>query len=205
VRILHLHDEKLSRSRSQSIILLLLVRGEFRVLNAVMLLSLYGAAILAIPLVLNSVLQLSVSFLQVPNEAEFEALLLSIYNHTQSSYFLVVISLFLGFAVTSLVSGISIGRRMKTLETGFTHLGVSSGERNRSLANAFLLVSLVSLALAFAFAFVFASIALYSFSLFLHGPYLTPTLNLSFWIYLVMIPFVSFVALITGWFRVKNS
>ncbi len=196
-------DRKLSHSNSQSTTLLLLARGEFRVLNVIMLLSVYGAAILAVPLVLSSLLQLSASFLQLPNETAFASLSLSIYDQTQSSYFLVVISLFLGFAVTSFVSGISIGRRMKTLETEFTHLGVSSAERKRSIASAFLLVSLTCVALSFAFSFVFASIALYSVSLLLHGPYLTPVLSLSFWIYLVIIPLIAFTALISGLSRVR--
>lgn len=198
-------DEKPSPGRSHSIILLLLVRGEFRVLNVVLLLSIYGAAILTIPLVLSSFFELSVSFLSVPNQSAFASLLLSIYNHTQNSYFLVIISLFLGFTLTALVSGISIGRKMKTVEMGFTHLGVSQAERRGSIASAFILVSLVCAALSFAFGFVFALIALYSASLLFHGPYLTPGLSLQFWIYLLLIPFISFIALITGSSRVKNS
>jgi hypothetical protein len=198
-------DEKLSPGRSQSIILLLLARGEFGVLNVILLLSIYGAAILTIPLVLSSFFELSVAFLSVPNQSAFASLLLSIYNQTQNSYFLVVISLFLGFALTAFVSGISIGRKMKTVEIDFTHLGVSRAERRASIASAFMLVSLACASLSFAFGFIFASIALYSASLLFHGPYLTPGLSLQYWIYLSLIPFISFIALITGSSRVKNN
>lgn len=197
--------ERLSRTMSSSIMFLLLARGEFRVLNIILLLSIYGAAILAIPLILSSFFELSTTFLQLPNESVFAALLLSIYNHAQSSYFVVVLSLFLGFAITSLVSGISVGRKMKLVEKEFTYLGVGTRERRLSGASAFLLVSLTCSALAFAFAFVFSSVALYSASLLLHGPYLTPAINSSFWIYLILIPFIQFAALIIGSSRFKNT
>ncbi len=199
-------DEKLRTRRgpSSSIMLLLLTRGEFGVLNIIMLLSIYGAAILAIPLILGSFFEVSTTFLQFPNQSTFAALLLSIYAHAQSSYNLVLLSLFLGFGITSFVSGISIGRKMKTVDKEFSVLGMPGSERKLSRGVAFLLISVSCLALGFAFAFFFSSVALYSVSLLVHGPYLTPATTLSFWIYLALIPIIEFLALITGSNSIKS-
>lgn len=183
---------------TRSTVLLLLTRGEFKVLGAITLLSIYGAAIVAIPLVLGSLFQLSTTFLALPQRAAFSILLLSIYDSTIKDYILVEFSLFVGFVVAAAVSGMSVGRRMAFVGKTLATLGVGSGERKRSFTLVILFISLICTGLSFAFSLVFSSVAVYSISSLLQESYISPIIGETFGFYLAIILVITFIALTLG-------
>ncbi|MHB1907961.1 MAG: hypothetical protein ACYCQJ_03700 [Nitrososphaerales archaeon] len=188
---------------NQKIATFLLARGEFRVFNALMLISLYGSAILSIPMLLGSFLQLSSVLLQLQEKAYFAPLLSSISSEARVSYFYVEIALFLGFVAVCFLSGVSLGRNAKTFEFALALFGAGKKERTRSIALVIFLVALVCALLSFALAFVFSSIAIYAISLAIHGAYLIPAVSFDLAFYLILIIIVVTIFLGVGWSRVR--
>ena len=189
--------------RNTKVAALLLARGEFRVFNSLMLLSLYGATILSIPMLLGSFLQLSSILLQLQEKAYFAPLLSSISSEASTSYFYVEIALFFGFLAVCFLSGVSLGRNANTFEFALALFGAGKKERTRSIALVIFVVSLVCALLSFALAFVFSSIAIYAISLAIHGAYLTPDIGLDLGLYLLLIIIVVSTCLGAGWSRAR--
>lgn len=163
--------------------------------------TIYGASILVIPVVLSSVFSVSATYLGlIGNQAEQE-LILSIYSEVSSAYVFVEALLFIGFIITCALSGMAIGRKARTADTLLSHLGVEYGIRRRLMMLALLSLSLVTAALAFFLAVILSSASLYSMSILFAVPDTELSLGVNMLIYLLSLILAGYLSLVLGWTR----
>jgi hypothetical protein len=193
-----LENERARQLATESASFSLLVRGEFRVRNGIILISLYAAAILSIPLLLNSIFSISSLTLGLSQYATAQEILSSIYFEIASSYVYVTASLFAGFIVACFLIGRSFARDSAKLTRMLLHSGGETSSVRRVLAFLLLLVALCSSLLAFCLSSVLTSATLYAFSIILHYPFFLPGLDLTYALYLVVALSLSFGALLVG-------
>ncbi len=174
-------------------------RGELKILNVILLLSFYGAAVLSISLVLDSFFGLSTGLVSAYENLAIQELLSSVHSQASGSYTYVQAALFLGFIVTSVLSGISIGRKTKGVRSMMTHFGASYASTRNAVLLLLLLISFSSLALSYLISFVFSSVLLYEISLTLRVAFFLPVFNLNFIMYFIALTVTSFVSLVIGW------
>ncbi|MGI0078286.1 MAG: hypothetical protein ACRECH_01535 [Nitrososphaerales archaeon] len=185
----------------ERLIFRVLIRGEFRLGSSIVLMTIYGASILVIPVVLSSVFSVSATYLGlIGNQAEQE-LILSIYSEVSSAYVFVEALLFIGFIITCALSGMAIGRKARTADTLLSHLGVEYGIRRRLMMLALLSLSLVTAALAFFLAVILSSASLYSMSILFAVPDTELSLGVNMLIYLLSLILAGYLSLVLGWTR----
>jgi hypothetical protein len=181
----------------------LLVRGEFRVRSGIMLMALYGAAILAVPLLLNSIFVLSSFTLGLAQYATAEQMLASLYEQALSSYNYVAFALFAGFVLSCFLIGRGFGRNSQILARVVNDSGGNAWAFRRAEGSLLLLVTLLSTLLAFCISLVLVSAALYVFSVLVRVPDVLPSFDLSFALYIALVGGLGYASLVAGAFR-KN-
>lgn len=187
------------------IIFRVLLRGEFKLFPSLILISVYGAAILVIPVVLNSLFIVSSSYIGFGGNQGQQALMLSVYNEVSSTYLFLEILLLVGLVITCTLSGMSVGRKAKSSETLFFHLGVNKAGIRGSLM--LVLLSLASLAsvLAFCIAIMLSSASLFVMSILFHVPETTISPGIDSLVYVLIVFFASFGFLLLGWSRTAQK
>lgn len=196
-RTLHSSTGSISIER---LVFRVLVRGEFRLSSAIVLMTVYGAAILVIPVVLSSVFSVSTIYLGFQGNLA-QQLTLSIYSEVSSAYLFVEALLFIGFIITCALSGMAIGRKARTADTLLSHLGVEHETRKRLMMLVLLALSLLSAVLAFFLAVILSSASLYSMSILFGVPDTPISLGVNMLIYLLALIAVGYLSLVFGWTR----
>ncbi len=192
------NHKKLRSLGSTGFSLSLFVRGEFNLRSSVLLISIYGAAILCIPLLLNSLFGIAALISGVSEYSFAQQILASIFIQAQSSYSYVVIVLASGFIVAGFLSGRSFAKSSVKLVINILHNGGDLSRIFRTVALLLSLVALSSTILAFSLSLAITSGALYlAFAVF-KSPYLLPSLSLSYDEYLFLVFFMSISSLIFG-------
>lgn len=176
----------------------LLIRGEFGISNTILLSSIYGAAVLAIPLILNSIIAISTLGLGLSQYATAESILASIYSQVNSSYAYVEVVLIIGFIGASFLAGRSFARKSESLTKIIIHEGGNVAAVKQTLAFVLLIVSLCSTLLGFCLSTALASGALYMSSILLHAPDLLPGLDYLYAVYLIIVFVSGFGSLSVG-------
>src|SRR5487761_622438 len=187
-----------------ALIFRLLLRGEFRLKPTIILMSVYGAAILVIPVVLNSAFSLSTGYLGVGNQS-LKLLLLSMYSEVKSSYLYVEVLLFTGLIITCFLSGMTIGRRTRISQSVLSHLGVQYGMVRRVTLLALLAASLLSMGVAFSLSIILSSASLYVISLLFNIPHSVLSIDSSILIYVLLLNAFAYVSLCLGWTRTGGN
>lgn len=162
------------------------------------MMSVYGAAILVIPLLLNSVFEVSTTYLGFQNISQ-QDLMLSIYSELNLTYFFVEGLLFVGLVITSILSGISLGRKFRSTETMLNHLGVARKRIRGLMATVLLSLSTFSTLLGFCLAIVLSSGSLYAISTAFGIPATSIAVGPSSLVYLLFVFLASFLFLLLGW------
>ncbi len=194
-----------NKSSIHSIVIKVLLRGEFRLIPSIMLLTAYGAAILAVPIVLNSVFPISVSYLGLQGNNALQQLLLSLHSEVIRSYLYVETVLFTGFVVTCLLVGMAIGRRTRTAMSLLSHLGVGKKAIRWTIYQALFLVCFVSIGLAFSVSIVLSSASLYVVSLLFAIPYSIVSVDAGTLAYILALLAFAFASLLLGWTRTSQK
>jgi hypothetical protein len=179
----------------------LLIRGEFKVIPTVILLSIYGATILAIPLVLSSVFEVSSNYLGLQGNTPLQNLLNSLYSELNGSYLYVEVLLIMGFLIACFLSGMSISRRTRTTQALFSNLGIETGKIRRMIHFLIILLSLGSVGLALCLSIVLSSAALYAVSLFFSIPYSALTVSASGLVYAIFLLVLAYASISLGWMK----
>ncbi len=187
-----------------SVVLKLLIRGEFRLIPTIILLTAYGAAILAIPVVLNSVLLISASYLGLEGNEVLQKLLLSLYSEVGGSYLYVEALLFTGFAITCSLSGMAIGRRTRIAQSLFSLIGVGRGMIRSVMYFAIFLLCTSAVGLAFSVAIVLSSASLYVVSLLFGMPDSAISVDPSTLIYILALFALGYFSVLFGFARASN-
>jgi hypothetical protein len=187
------------------IVFKVLLRGEFKLFPSLLLISVYGAAILVIPVVLNSLFIVSSSYIGFGGNQGQQALMLSVYNEVSSTYLFLEILLLVGLVITCTLSGMSVGRKARSSETLFFHLGVNKTGIRGSLM--LVLLSLAGLAsvLAFCIAIMLSSASLFVMSILFRVPETNISPGIESLLYLLIVFFASFGFLLLGWSRTAQK
>jgi hypothetical protein len=188
-----------SNARLAKAALRLLVRGEFRERDAVLLIAVYSAAILAIPLLLNSIFQLSSSSLLLVTGPSIQSVLHSIYAEASLSYLYVDALVFVGFGIICLLAGMAFGRRATKVMTILSHIGIEKGSISRSMALLILFSELAALVVGFALAIVVSSATVFLISTAFGLQYILPVIGLQFILFLVTELVLGYLCLAAGW------
>lgn len=186
----------------------LVSHGEFGILKIIILLSLYGGAVLSISLVLNSFFGLSTGLFVENENSVLTNLLSSTFAQASGGYTFVEAALVMGFIISCLVSGISVGRKTRGVRPIMARFRTNYGTATSAIILLVLMISFSSLALSFMISFVVSSILYYEVSFGLHIAYfIIPAFNLNYVMYLMLLTFLSFVSLLAGWsmMALKNT
>lgn len=195
------NESRKGRISILALIFRVILRGEFRLKPTIILMSVYGAAILVIPVVLNSAFSLSAGYLGVGNQS----LLLSMYSEIKSSYLYIEALLFTGLIITCFLSGMTIGRRTRISQSLLSHLGVQYEMLRRVILLVLLAATLLSMGLAFSLSIILSSASLYVISLLFNIPYSIFSIDSSILIYALLLNALAYVSLSLGWTRTGEN
>jgi hypothetical protein len=167
--------------------------------------SLYGGAILSIPLILNSIFTISTLTLSLTQYATAQEILASIYVQISSSYTYVAVALFAGLVIVCYLIGRSFARSSSAYSKVILQSGGGQPEVRRTQFFVALLVSLCAVLFAFCLSSALSAATLYTFSVVLRFPFFLPSLDAVYGIYVLVIFIFSFSALSIGELGAANK
>jgi hypothetical protein len=180
------------------LILELFSRPELRMLNVILLLSFYSAAVLTTSLMLNSVFGLASGFVGAYQNPAIEDLLSSLSLQASGSYAYVEAPLIIGFVLASFLSGLPFGRKIRSTVTEMDRFGGRLTSGLGAIMPLCLFVSFSSLAISYLISFIFSAVLLYAISLAVHATYSLPLFNLNFMLFFITLTISCFVSLLVG-------